>query len=294
MNSFDWQWWQYFLALAEHGSLSRAAEQLSVSQPTLSRQLLAMEKTLGQTLFDRSTKGLALTAFGQSLLEECQQMQHSAHRLQRLVQGQDQELHGRVRLSANELMALYYLPDVLPDFMARYPALSVEIEVSNRASSLDKRDADIALRMFRPTQLDLICRHLFDIELGFYAHRDYLQRYGTPDNPEALFQHRLLGYDRDTQFEEGARALGYQLQNEDFLFRTDSMPMHLEVARRGGGIVAGHCFLCERAGLQRLSVGIELPYLPLYLVCHRDVQHNRRIRVTMDYLGEVLQAQSDS
>ena len=116
MNSFDWQWWQYFLAISENGSLNKAAEALAISQPTLSRQLLAMEKHLGQTLFDRSTQGLQLTQFGSGLLEESERMQASAERLQRLADGQGQALSGRVRLSANELIALHYLPKILPSF----------------------------------------------------------------------------------------------------------------------------------------------------------------------------------
>lgn len=154
MNNFDWQWWQYFLAISENGSLNKAAEALAISQPTLSRKLLAMEKHLGQTLFDRSTQGLQLTQFGIGLLEESERMQASAERLQRLADGQGQALSGRIRLSTDELIALHYLPKILPSFLDNYPELSVELDVSNRASSLDKRDADIAIRMFPPTQLD--------------------------------------------------------------------------------------------------------------------------------------------
>ena len=285
MNNFNWQWWQYFLAIAEQGSLSKAANELGVSQPTLSRQLLAMENQLGQTLFDRSTQGLKLTLFGEGLLEESRQMQESALRLQRLADGQSHVLSGRIRLSANELIALYYLPNILPEFLDTYPQLQVEVEVNNRASNLDKRDADVAIRMFPPTQLDLIARHLFDLPLSFYASREYLDKHGYPEKPEELFQHRLLGYDRDKQFEEGGRRMGWDIRNENFMFRTDFMPLHLEMAKRGGGIVGTHISLCEYYNLIPIDVGIELPSLPIFLVCHRDVQHNKRIRVLMDFLA---------
>ncbi len=288
MNSFDWQWWHYFLTISELGSLNKAAQALDVSQPTLSRQLIAMEAKLGQPLFDRSTQGLQLTPFGKSLLEESRNMRSNADKLQRLAQGQGQTLSGRIRLSANELLALYYLPKILPIFMDSYPDVSVEIEVSNKASSLDKRDADVAIRMFPPTQLDLVARHLFDLPLGFYASQRYLDKHGAPTSAEQLFSHRLLGYDRDKQFEEGSRALGWQLQNEQFMFRTDFMPMHLATAQAGGGIVATHCALCEAVGLVKLPIPIQLPSLPIYLACHRDVQHNKRIRVMMDFLAKHL------
>ena len=131
MNSFDWQWWQYFITIVEHGSMNKAALSLGVSQPTLSRQLLAMENQLGQSLFDRSNQGLTLTIFGKDLLEESQRMQSSAERLHRLAQGHTQTLIGRIRLSVNELIAQYYLPQILPSFMDSFPGLSVEIDVSN-------------------------------------------------------------------------------------------------------------------------------------------------------------------
>ena len=290
MNNFDWQWWRYFLAIAEHGSVSKASEVLAVAQPTLSRQLLAMEKTLGQALFDRSTKGLTLTKFGASLLEDSQAMQNSEDRLQRLIQGQEQQLNGRVRVSANELIGLYYLPLILPTFMDRFPQLGVEIEITNKASSLDKRDADIAIRMFPPTQQDLVSRHLFDIPLGFYASKGYIKRNGQPRNPAELFQHRVLGFDRDPQFIEGGRALGWSLKNEDFLLRCDFMPIHVAIAENDGGIVGSHKNLCDRKGLVEIDVGIELPSLPIYLVCHRDIQHNKSIRATMDYLADHLES----
>jgi DNA-binding transcriptional LysR family regulator len=288
MNNFDWQWWRYFLALQHNGSVNKAAVELGISQPTLGRHLQAMETKLGQSLFDRSTQGLSLTQFGANLLEECLQMQASAERLQRLSKGAEQQLSGRIRVSANELIALFYLPRILPTFLDTYPELSVEIEVSNSASNLDKRDSDIAIRMFRPTQLDLVTRHLMDLPLGFYAHPSYLEKHGTPRTPEDYFNYRILGFDRDRQFEEGGQALGLEIHNENFKFRTDFMPLHLALAKEGGGIVVTHQTLCEQAGLTRLDLGIKLPELPIYLTCHRDVQHNIKIRGLMDYLAEYL------
>jgi DNA-binding transcriptional LysR family regulator len=288
MNNFDWQWWRYFLALQQNGSVNKAASELGISQPTLGRHLLAMETKLGQSLFDRSTQGLSITQFGANLLEECLQMQASAERLQRISKGAEQQLSGRIRLSANELLALFYLPKILPAFLDTYPELSVEIDVSNRASNLDKRDSDIAIRMFRPTQLDLVTRHLMDVPLGFYAHPSYLEKYGTPRTWEDFNNYRVLGYDRDRQFEEGGQVMGWEIHNENFKFRTDYMPLHLAMAKEGGGIVATHQILGEQTGLTLLDFGITLPKLPIFLTCHRDVQHNKQIRVLMDYLAEYL------
>ncbi len=148
--------------------------------------------------------------------------------------------------------------------------------------------------MVQPKQLERSGRRLFDLTLNFYASKEYLEKHGCPKNPEELFQHRLLGYDRDMQFEEGARQMGWDLKNEDFIFRTDFMPLHLELAKRAGGIVATHVSLCERYQLIPVDVGIDLPSLPIFLVCHRDVQHNKKIRVMMDFLAERLEGALDN
>ncbi|MFT7113165.1 MAG: DNA-binding transcriptional LysR family regulator [Porticoccaceae bacterium] len=288
MNSFDWHWWKTFIVLSEVGSLSKASVLLRVSQPTLSRQLVAMEKSLGQALFDRSTQGLLITQFGQGLVEHAYAMEVAADRLQRHAQGQEHALIGKVRLSANEMIAQYYLPQILPIFLNQYPEVSVEIEVTNQASSLDKRDADVAIRMFPPTQLDVKARRVFNIPIGFYAHPEYLDSIGRPKTPEELFKCRVLGFDRDQQFVSGARALGWNISNEDFLVRSDFMPIHLEIAKCKGGVVATHKYICEQASLEELDIGINIPDLPIYLACHRDVEHNQKIRVMMDFLAEYL------
>ncbi|WP_114418681.1 LysR family transcriptional regulator [Marinospirillum perlucidum] len=288
MNKISWQAWQMFLQLVRSGSLNRAAEKLGWSQPTLSRQLRQLEKQLGQTLFDRSTQGLRPTAFALSLMESCEEMENLALQLERRVSGLDQALTGRIRLSVNELLAQYYLPALLPGFMDSYPQLSLEVEVNNRASSLDRRDADVALRMFVPRQPDLVARKLFELPLGFYASGSYLDRVGQPSSVEDLLRLRLLGYDRDQQLVAKAAELGWSLGNEDFLLRTDFQPLHLELACQGGGVVITHASLAESRGLKVVEVDLPLPSLPVYLCCHRDVEHNRRIRVLMDFLAEHL------
>ncbi|CAG8998765.1 MAG: HTH-type transcriptional regulator HdfR [Candidatus Celerinatantimonas neptuna] len=288
INDVNWQSWYYFTSTAECGSLSQAAGALGISQSTLSRQLVTLEKTLGHSLFNRSTQGVTLTEFGSQLLEEAQLMQQSAHRLQRLASGERHKLNGRLRVSVNEVIAQYYLPHILPDFFNRYPDIYVEIEVNNHASNIDKRDTDIAVRMFQPTQTDLVARHLFDISLGLYASQRYLASVTLPKTPEDLFKLRVLGYDRDPQIEQGSQALGWDLHNEDFRFRCDCMPMHIELARNGGGIVITHADLAKQFQLQHIEIGFKLPKLPVFLVCHRDVQHNQKIRVMMDFLAQRL------
>ncbi|CZF78238.1 HTH-type transcriptional activator CmpR [Grimontia celer] len=286
--NIDWRSWYQFLAIADCGSLNQAAEKLGSSQPTLSRQLLALETQLGRKLFDRSTHGLTLTDFGKTLLEESQNMAASADRLQRLAHGQDLTLSGSVRLSVNEMIAQYCLPALLPAFLNQYPDLQVQVVVTNQASNLDKRDADVAVRMFRPHQQDLVMRHLLDIGIGAYASDIYLDLRGIPSTPEALIKHRILGFDRDKQLEDGATALGWPIKNDDLHFRTDNMALMVEVAVNGGGIIFTHDYVANLRSLTHIDCGFTIPSVPVYLTCHRDVQHNQKIRVLMDFLAERL------
>lgn len=288
IKDVNWQSWSYFVVTAELGSLNRAAEKLQISQSTLSRQLVGLEKELGHSLFNRSTKGVTLTEFGIVLLEEATNMQQSAYRLQRLVNGEKNEFSGTIRVSVNQIFAQYYLPRILPDFLTAYPDINVEIEVTNQASNIDKRDTDIAIRMFKPSQVDLVCRRLFDIPLGFFASQSYLDSITPPTNLNDLFHLTVLGYDRDTNLEQGVRALGLDVSNQDFVFRSDYMPIQIELARYSGGIAVTHRELAKSLGLIELELETKLPEMPVYLVCHRDVQHNKKIRVMMEFLAERL------
>ncbi|MEJ2644430.1 MAG: LysR family transcriptional regulator [Gammaproteobacteria bacterium] len=180
MNQLDWALIRSFLAVARLGSLSAAARDMGVSQPTLSRDIQALEAATGLNLFRRTTQGLVLTPQGQRLVDAADHMNAAADRFARQASGLSVELEGDVRISANEIVGTYLLPPAIADFRQEHPAVHVEVVISNGASSLSKREADIALRMFRPTQPDLVARRLPDLELGFYAHRDYLDRRGEP------------------------------------------------------------------------------------------------------------------
>jgi DNA-binding transcriptional LysR family regulator len=288
LNNSDWQQWHFFVVIAEQGSLNRASNELGISQPTLSRQLYALEKSVGNCLFDRSTQGLTLTAFGQALLPQAKRMQENAFALQRMASGQQHSLSGRVRLSVNENIAQYYLAPVIAQFLEKHPQLSVEVDVSNKATNIDKRDTDIAVRMFKPTQLDVVSKHLDDIPVHFYASPEYIKQFGVPATIEELFSHRLIGFDRDRQFEDKAEEYGWSISNEDFKFRTDNIPLQFEVACAGGGIVATHQAMASQYNLVKIDLGIQPQTLSVHLVCHRDLYQNSNIQALYSFLSEHL------
>jgi len=285
MNNLDWSLVRAFLAVARLGSLSAAARELGLSQPTLSREIQALETATGLNLFRRTTQGLALTEQGQGLLEAATEMHEAADRFQRQAAGLSTTLEGDVRISANEIIGTYLLPPAITAFRADHPGVHVDIVISNRASSLSKREADIALRMFRPTQPDLVARRLPDLELGFYAHRDYISRHGSPQDFDSFLQHTIIGYDEDMGFIDGAARLGYHFVRDNFAVRSDSLLMHIHLLRAGAGIAGTHVALARHwPELQRIMDWMPLPPLEFWCVAHGDVQFNARIHELMQFL----------
>jgi len=287
MNNIDWGLVRSFLAVSRHGSVSAAARELGISQPTLSRAVQTLETSTGLSLFKRTTQGLALTEAGQKLVEAADRMNDAADQFQRQASGLSEELTGDVRISVNEIIGIYMLPSAIAAFREQHPGVHVEIIITNRVTSLSKRDADIALRMFRPTQPDLVARRLPDLEMGFYAHKDYIAKHGQPTSFEDMMQHTVIGFDEGMDFINGARAFGYELKREDFPLRTDHLLAQLGLMRAGAGINGTHVEIAKHfPELVRVAEFIDLPKLEFWCVCHADVQFNSRIREMMNFLVE--------
>jgi len=286
-KNIDWELIRSFLQVAQSGSLSKAAQQLAVSQPTLSRQIQQLESITRLNLFKRSTQGLEITEQGSRLLESAQIMQDAADRFARQIAGLDGTLRGEVRISVSEIIGVYYLPAAIAAFQAQHPDVKVDVVISNEVSSLSKREADIALRMYRPQQPDLICRRLPDHHLGIYAHRDYLH-----DDPnllrfEDMQAYHFVGYDSDMSLIEGAREQGVELKRDDFSLRTDSLVLQHALVQGKAGFGILHSRLAERTpDLVRLFPDVPIPSLQMWCVCHRDLQFNNRIRAAMQFIAD--------
>lgn len=283
----DWNYLRAFVAAARAGSLSAAAHELGMSQPTVSRYIQALEKELQIQLFQRSTQGLILTSAGADLLGSAQNMNEAADQFQRQVLGLRGQISGSVRISANEVIGLYLLPPALAAFQQQYPELQIEVLIDNRASSLNKREADLALRMFRPTQLNLKARRLPDLALGFFAHQDYLQAFSRPQNLAELAQHRLIGFDEDWQMIAAAGQLGLEMQRDNFVLRCDHLAFHIQALRSAAGIAVTHCGLARIwSDLKPVLPELALPALEFWLVSHVDTQYAEAIRLLSAFLAD--------
>ncbi len=289
MNGLDWNLLRVFAAVAEEGSLSAAARGLGLSQPTVGRHVAQLEDAVGASLFARHPRGLALTERGTALYESARQVRAGVDRFSRQAAGLGQGLEGTVRLSASEVVATWVLPRLLVGVRRRWPRIQLELVADNSPSNLLRRDADIAVRMFRPEQQDLVARKVADAAIGLYASPDYLETWGTPTGLEDLAQHSFMGFDRDDLAVRTLRGLGLGVKREDFAVRSDCQTLHVEAARAGLAVAGVQRALARRfAELVPVLEDLPLPALPVWLVAHADVRRSARVRAVFDALAEGL------
>jgi len=289
MRAIDWAKLQSFVAVAEHGSLSAAARATGASQPTLSRHIAALEDELGLRLFDRTSEGLVLTDSGAEIFSNAEAMNSSANQIALIATGRSQEISGSVRISASDTVARYLLPDMLCDLHKAEPRIAIELVASNETNNLLKREADIALRMYRPTQNELITRKVGEVHLGFFASKSYLKARGRPSAPDELRMHELIGYDQNDGMIQGFRRGGLPVDRNSFSFRTDAMFMHLELVAGGWGIGMLHLKVGEaNRNLERILPTIAIPPLEIWLTAHAELRTSPRIRRVYDFLAEAI------
>ncbi|TNE61271.1 MAG: LysR family transcriptional regulator [Alphaproteobacteria bacterium] len=284
-----WDDLKYFLAMAENGSLSAAARKLNVSQPTLSRRLTALEDDVGVELFSRTRTGLEMTALGDQLLRHARHMQDDVHAIERLITGQDTNLSGSVMISCIESVGAGWLVRKLKPFRAQYPGITVDIKVDNAASDLLRREADIALRMFRPVQNDLVAKRTVTMNYGYYATRDYLAEHGAPQSTKELKDHSfILPHDEILAHTKTDPRRVYAL-SQSAAFRSNSMLALASAVEEGIGIGAYPCMLAaENDNLVRLFEGLTVFSADIWLVAHAELRRNARIRAMYDYLSDML------
>lgn len=290
MSTPSWDDQRVFLAVLEGGSLSAASRALGVAQPTVRVRLETLEQALGVTLFTRSSQGLQPTDHAKALHGHVRAMDHASRAFLRAASAQPGEVRGTVRLSVSELVGVEVLPAMLAGLRVRHPSLAIELELSNAAANIPEQAADIAVRMVAPTQEALVARKVGGIALGLFAHRDYLARRGMPQTPADLAAHDLIGPDRSALDLRAAAEFLPGLMDRA-LVRTDSHPAQVAAARAGLGIAVMHVALGQAdAHLVHVLPAFVPATLPVWLVKHRDMRKEPRIRATFDHLAEAFTA----
>ena len=287
-----WHHVRSFLAVFDEGSLSGAARQLRLTQPTLGRHVSELEETLALSLFTRSPNGLAPTAAAQRLVPAARAMAAAAGDLRRVADAArgGGGLAGTVRITASESMGVEVLPRCLARLHRAHPQLVLELTLANRIEDILRREADIAVRMARPEQSALLAKKIGDVALGLYAHRSYLAFRGAPQTLAQLHEHVVIGFDRDPS-RGGTDGQGPALDRAAFRFRTDHLVAQTAAIRAGLGIGA----MMERTAeaseeLERvLGDQVSIP-LELWVCMHEDQKRNPPVRHVFDELVRALAA----
>ncbi len=289
MDKTDWNQLKAFLETAETGSLSAAARKLGLTQPTLSRQVAAIERQMGVTLFERVGKSMALTSTGLDLLEHARAMGAAAEALGLAATGRSQAVGGVVSVSASDAVAAHLLPPLVARLRTQEPGIVVEVIASNALSDLLRREADIAIRHVQPEQPELIARLVREATASFYASEAFVRVHGHPRSQEDAAALPFVGSDRGGRFLAYLRQHGLPLGEANFSCYADHSVAHWALVRAGMGIGAMMDDIArDTPGIVRVLDDLPPVRFPIWLVTHRELRTARRIRVVFDALAAGL------
>ncbi|WP_211316896.1 LysR family transcriptional regulator [Arenicella xantha] len=286
---FDWNHARAFLVTAEQGSLSAAARVLGLTQPTLGRQVNALERELDVTLFERVGRGLTLTQSGLYLLEHVTSMGMAAEHVSLAAMGQSQSVSGTVCISVGEIYGSLVMPKIVKKIKDEEPGITIEIVASNETSDLQKREADIAVRAFRPTQTELITKKIKEMSGTFYATPSYLKTLGPINTVQELGRASFVSLGSRETYLKAMAGFGLTLTDENISVLCENHIVHWEMTKIGLGIgVAPQDIGDTEPLVQRVIPDFDLVQFPIWLTTHRELRTSKKIRLVFDLLAEAL------
>ncbi len=288
-NRLDWSLCRVFLAIAREGSLSGAARRLGVTHPTVRRDLGLLEAALGSALFVRSASGLVPTDLAVELQPIAQSMETVAEAFMRTASAEAANIAGTVRITSSELMGVEVLPAILAPLADLHPGLQIELAPTRATEDLLRREADIAVRMTRPSQLDLVARKVGRVRLGFYAHERWLSRQVEPHTLSDLARSgAMIGYDRDPAMLRLLRSAGLEVEPTAFVFRCDSDLAQLAALRAGMGVGVCHDLIARGdPALRRVLPDVGYT-LEVWLAATPSLRSTARVAATFEALASGL------
>ncbi|MCR9215145.1 MAG: LysR family transcriptional regulator [Proteobacteria bacterium] len=283
----SWDHYRYFLAVAETGSLSAAARQLAVSQPTVGRQISELEDKLEARLFERASHGYMLTSAGRQILEKIEQASSAFQDVERQVRGMDKALSGRIRISATEGLGSYWLTPALSEFHAAYPSISFELLLNISLVNMRNREADIALRLANPRVSDLIGRKLGKIGFGLYGADNYFDKKGVPASMSDLVQHDFVGWREGAEELDVSTALNRIAKGGQITIRCNTVAAQISAVSSGMGLfLAPHYMVPQDGRFMRLLTEEVDHRIDIWLLTHRDLVNTQRVRTLLDFVYE--------
>ena len=289
----DWDKLRIFHAVADAGSLTHAGDVLHLSQSAVSRQIRALEESLGVTLFHRHARGLILTEQGELLFEATSAMGRKLEATAARIRDSEEDVFGELKVTTPVGFGTLWLVPRLPKLYEKYPDLKIELLLEERVLDLPMREADVAIRMKEPSQSDLIRRRLLNIRMRLYASETYLAQNGTPPSIEDLGNHRLICQSPSTpQVSSGAvltqmllaKNLGSTLMVNNYFGVLQGV-----LADLGIGILPDY-LVADFDGLVRVMPEIESGDVPVFLAFPEELRQSRRVMAFRDFVLEEIQS----
>jgi DNA-binding transcriptional LysR family regulator len=290
-TSLDWDGLRVFMAVAERRSFSSGARLLNISQPTAGRRVEALEKALGVRLLVRQNRGAVPTPVGEEVLAEARRMAESASAALRRASGVE-ATSPIVRIAVTEGLGTRWLPERLAAH--RLEGVRLEVLVDNATSDFASRDADIALRLFKPRQPSLVTRRVATLGFGLFAAPSYLARRGTPRRLIELRRHEHVGVvDRGAAVSPPLKWHRKLAPKEQFVVSSSSLLSMAELARAGFGVtVATIALYAGEPGLVRVLPGARPPRLDVWLTTHGDLRRDSAIMRVAEVLTKVFKSEA--
>jgi DNA-binding transcriptional LysR family regulator len=285
----DWNDLRYFLALTREGTLTGAARELAVDATTVGRRLAALEDELGAKLFDRTPGRWVPTEAGQGILATVEDMEAAALTVERRASGEDTRLEGVVRITLTEAFAVEFVLSRFAPFRERHPGIEVRFLTDQGALDLARREADIAIRLTRPRGAQLVARKVGEIAIAPYAARTYLERHGPPDLTRGLAGHEVIGYVDEAEKWPEARWLAESAPKARVAMRCNSVLSVVHATAAGLGVGVLPCMSGDQEPkLRQVAPPVAALRRDIWLVVHPDLQHNARVRATLEFLAGII------
>jgi len=284
----DWNQLKVFSAVVTTGSLSGAARELGMSQPTVGRHVEALEKKLNVRLFERQPRGYAITAAGERLLPKVAAMENAAFAIKDAIDPLEDHMTGTVRITATE-MSSRFIGRRLVEMRESAPDICLEVLTTNKTVNMSRREADIAIRSNMPTTGDLRIKQVFTAHLAAYASEEYVR-----NHPEVLTEDRFRACDWVIMLNHSSADLTFKkvlLDKNVRKFPIQCTSVHTLVEAVLGG--AGPALLfteyaSDVAGLVQVSPVIDELDTTFWLVAHAEVLAQPRVRAVWDWLGGIM------
>lgn len=293
----DWDKLRIFHAVAEAGSFTHAGETLNLSQSAVSRQISSLEESLGVTLFHRHARGLLLTEQGELLDKTAREIFGKLSMIEGQISDSKQLPEGPMRITVAEFIGSTWLAPRLGKFREEHPDIQLTVLLDDRILNLGMREADAAIRLYKPEQPDLIQRQITTLRFHICATKSYLKKHGTPKEIKDLRTHTLIGFPENVPapFSDPNwlfRLAGIDPAEHNNVLMMNSLYAIQRAVESDAGIAAlPHYMIQGNTDLEILFPEAERSGVDVYFVYPEERRHSKRIAMFRDFLLENLRGE---